>query len=99
MFDALETIRTAAQLLVVQEPSTTDRLPHARDVIWQRMYESSHWPPALQERVRTLAGKLTAKGNIETTISRMSPDEAEALAREIVQLATDIQAIQQPTVH
>lgn len=92
MFEELELIRSAAQVLAVRDPTLTERLLNACDTMWEQMYEKSDWPADLEKRALALMQRLLAEGSLEATLDGLDDSEAGAVAHEIIEFAKEIDA-------
>mgnify|MGYP007073240918 CR=1 FL=1 len=93
MLEELQKIRTAAQLLSVREPALAEPLLGACATIWKQIYELTAWRADLEARARRVAERVsTADGNVEDAVTAMDSTQAQAVAREIMDFASEFEA-------
>jgi len=92
MLQELQKIRTAAQLLSAREPTLAEPLLRASATVWEQLYELSEWPASLETSARRLAERLTtAEGHVEDAVTAMNSTEAQSVAREILDFASEFE--------
>ena len=89
MFQGLDHIGKAANLLAARNAMLNQRLFEAAKEIEAAIETSDEWPSDLQEKARKIEDKLTAKGPIDATVNGMDVVTATAAAQEIFDLSVD----------
>lgn len=92
MFEELESLRNAAQLLAVRDPEHKEQLLQACETLWERLYEEIDWPAQLADRMHALSNHLMANGSVEATLENLDEAGASTVARDIVEFSRDIKA-------
>jgi hypothetical protein len=100
MFQGLDHIGKAANLLAARNAMLNQRLFEAAKEIEAAMETSDEWPSDLQEKARKIEDILTANGPLDATLNGMDIVAATAAAQDIFDLSVDALAakaqMQQP---
>lgn len=92
MFQGLDHVSKAVQILVSRNATLNQRLYEAACEFSAAMRRPDQWPADLLERARGLQRKLTAKGRIDKTVNGMDAAAAGRIATEIFDLSVAISA-------
>lgn len=88
MFEDLEAIRTAAQMLAVRHEVLPQQLLDAATELWSDMYDCSQWPAELQRHAGELAAQLKSRGDFEA----MDAAALNEAANRILVFAKEVEA-------
>ena len=92
MSKGLKHVNRAVQILVGRNAMLNERLYEAAREFSAGVKDAQRWPKNLRDRAIRIDRKLTAKGRLSSTINGMDVPQAEELAEEIFELASEIGA-------
>jgi Lon protease-like protein len=91
MIDGLEEIRAAAEALATRDEKLKERLRRAGREFWSATYFKDDWPAELRERAADLQRALLEHGSVKETVAKMSRDQAEDTAENILYLLVEFE--------
>jgi hypothetical protein len=90
MFNGLEHVWQAAEILVGRDSKLKERLCDAVSEFSVALLQPEQWPPEMYETARSYRDRLAARGNFEVTISNMEAADVNRAAIDLLALASDI---------
>ena len=87
MFQGLDRLNHAVQILVGRNATLNQRLYEAIHEFAAAMSHSDQWPGKMLAQADRIREKLTAKGRIDATVNGMDVAAASDIAEEILSLA------------
>jgi hypothetical protein len=94
MFNGLEHVWRAAEILVDHDFKLRERLCSALSEFSVALLQPEQWPPELYEKARSYRKRLTVEGNFEVTIGGMQTADVSRAAIDLLDLAFDIRLAQ-----
>jgi len=92
MFQGLDRLNQAVQILVGRNATLNQRLYEAANEFSAAMSHSDQWPAKLLARAAGIAEKLTAQGEIAATINAMDIAVAGSIAEDMLSLTVAMNA-------